>query len=581
MKKVGIILITLITVIVGSMAYVYAEESAEIFLSVDNSTGTPVLSWEVDGQVDILRAEAETMEFQVIGTSDEKIFEDNTAVPGVIYVYKISVTINDNILISNEVSLFTILEAPEPVVSNDAESGKPVLTWEPVDGAYKYEIYRAASEDGEYKKMYRQKSNVYTNKNAIAGTLYYYKVKAICESNSDADSQMSNAVKRRCDLPRPVIKVTSVASTGKNKIQWEAIKDAYKYKVYASETIDGTYSLLKTVSENEHIHKYAVPCQKYYYKVIAVYKTYTSANSAYSNAVMRTCDLARPDVKMDSNKQAKPKLTWAAIENADKYYIYRATSSSGTYKKIYTAKNNRFTNTSAEVGKTYYYKVKAVSEKTSAATSAYSLYDSRYVFNVNKKMVALTFDDGPGPYTKDIVNCLKTNKSYATFFVLGQRVNSYKGALKSAYNNGNEIGNHSYSHPMLTSLSTSGVKSQISRTDNAVKNITGQAPSVMRPPGGDFNSRVKSAVGKPLIYWSIDTLDWKTRSKSATVNSVMNNVRDGSIVLMHDIHKPTKEAALELIPKLKKKGYQLVTISDLAKYRGYTMKNGTVYYSFY
>ena len=81
--------------------------------------------------------------------------------------------------------------------------------------------------------------------------------------------------------------------------------------------------------------------------------------------------------------------------------------------------------------------------------------------------------------------------------------------------------------------------------------------------------------------WSVDTLDWKTRSKSATVNSVMNNVRDGSIVLMHDIHKPTKEAALELIPKLKKKGYQLVTISDLAKYRGYTMKNGTVYYSFY
>jgi peptidoglycan/xylan/chitin deacetylase (PgdA/CDA1 family) len=91
---------------------------------------------------------------------------------------------------------------------------------------------------------------------------------------------------------------------------------------------------------------------------------------------------------------------------------------------------------------------------------------------------------------------------------------------------------------------------------------------------------VKSAVGKPLIYWSIDTLDWKTRSKTATINSVMNNVRDGSIVLMHDIHYPTKEAALELIPKLKKKGYQIVTVSDLAKYRGYTMKAGTVYYSF-
>ena len=153
--------------------------------------------------------------------------------------------------------------------------------------------------------------------------------------------------------------------------------------------------------------------------------------------------------------------------------------------------------------------------------------------------------------------------------------------MESAYKNGNEIGNHTYSHPMLTSLSTNGVKNQITKTDKAVKNVTGESPSVMRPPGGDFNSRVRSAVGKPLIYWSIDTLDWKTQNKKSTINSVMNNVKDGSIVLMHDIHYPTKKAAMELIPKLKKKGYQLVTISDLAKYRGYNIKNGTVYYSFY
>ena len=91
---------------------------------------------------------------------------------------------------------------------------------------------------------------------------------------------------------------------------------------------------------------------------------------------------------------------------------------------------------------------------------------------------------------------------------------------------------------------------------------------------------VKKAVGKPLIQWSDDTLDWKTRSKSATVNYVMKNVQDGDIVLMHDLHEPTKEAALELIPKLKKKGYQIVTVSELAKYKGYDLKNGTVYFSF-
>ena len=117
------------------------------------------------------------------------------------------------------------------------------------------------------------------------------------------------------------------------------------------------------------------------------------------------------------------------------------------------------------------------------------------------------------------------------------------------------------------------------KTDEKVKNITGQSTIIMRPPGGAVNSTVKMAVGKPIIQWSIDTLDWKTRSKAQTVKTVMSQVEDGDIILMHDIHKPTMEAALELIPRLKKEGYQLVTVSELAEYCGYTLQNGNAYFS--
>ena len=127
-------------------------------------------------------------------------------------------------------------------------------------------------------------------------------------------------------------------------------------------------------------------------------------------------------------------------------------------------------------------------------------------------MVALTFDDGPGVYTDDIVDCLNKYGGHATFFVVGNRVNTYKKQLNYAYDSGNEIANHTYSHPILTTIGTSKIKSQISKTDKAVEKITGQKPTLVRAPGGATNKTVRKAVSKPFIHWSIDTLDWKHRN---------------------------------------------------------------------
>lgn len=199
-------------------------------------------------------------------------------------------------------------------------------------------------------------------------------------------------------------------------------------------------------------------------------------------------------------------------------------------------------------------------------------------------MVALTFDDGPGAYTDRLLNCLEKNKGKATFFMVGSSVSRYKSTVKRMADMGCELGNHSYSHPAFTTLSVSSMKDQVNSTNKVIKEAAGKKPTVFRLPYGDGfnNATVLSTLGLPSIYWSIDTMDWaNTGNSSHTVNAVLNNVRNGDIILMHDIHYATVQACEKIIPALKQRGYQLVTVSQLAKYKGKTtMKKGRTYMRF-
>lgn len=199
--------------------------------------------------------------------------------------------------------------------------------------------------------------------------------------------------------------------------------------------------------------------------------------------------------------------------------------------------------------------------------------------DLNKAMVALTYDDGPSIYTPSILNTLQQYGGTATFFVVGERVSGYSSTIRRAFDLGCEIGNHTYSHTVLTGVGVPTIQSQITSTNNAVYNVTGVSPKVMRPPGGGNNATVKGAVGMPVILWSIDTLDWKTRNSSSTQTAVLNNIKDGDIVLMHDLYSATAEASQTIIPTLVNRGYQLVTVSELADCRG-GMSNGVVYHAF-
>lgn len=222
-------------------------------------------------------------------------------------------------------------------------------------------------------------------------------------------------------------------------------------------------------------------------------------------------------------------------------------------------------------GKTYHfredgslkgYHAKKTSEKTS---------------DLKTKAVALTFDDGPSSFTGRLLDCLESNHAKATFFMTGTEIASFPDEVKRMKELGCELGNHTYDHTDLTTLSIEEISSEISKVDMQLLELTGQGATVVRPPYGSLNDTVRSTIGTPMILWSIDTLDWKTQDPDSIVKEVTDHVKDGSIILMHDIFSTTVDAAEILIPKLIEDGYELLTIHELASDRGIELSAHTTY----
>ena len=260
-----------------------------------------------------------------------------------------------------------------PVVKPDylISTGKPYIKWTAVSGASQYEVYRSGSKDGTYTLLGTTTAANYTDSKANAGYTYYYKVRAISKVRSTANSSLSATVAATCHCARPVVKPDYLISTGKPYIKWTAVSGASKYYVYRSGSKDGTYTLLGTTTATNYTDNKANAGYTYYYKVKAVSKVSSGANSYYSVVIGATCHCARPSVKITTSN-GSPRLTWNAVTGASQYEVYRATSKNGSYTKMFTTSNLSYTNTSAKAGTTYYYKVKAVSKVKSTANSAFS-----------------------------------------------------------------------------------------------------------------------------------------------------------------------------------------------------------------
>lgn len=199
----------------------------------------------------------------------------------------------------------------------------------------------------------------------------------------------------------------------------------------------------------------------------------------------------------------------------------------------------------------------------------------------SKPMVALTFDDGPQPSVGNrIMDCLAQYGGKATFFMVGERVPSYKTEVQRMVAEGHEVANHTMNHKYLQKLGAAEIQSQVTKCNDAIEAACGVRPKIMRLPGGNHNATVLANTHMPMIQWNIDTLDWKTRNAQKTVDSVLNQVKDGDIILMHELYSQSGDAALRIIPELTNRGYQLVTVSEMAAAKGHTLQAGKLYSSF-
>ena len=206
-------------------------------------------------------------------------------------------------------------------------------------------------------------------------------------------------------------------------------------------------------------------------------------------------------------------------------------------------------------------------------------FDENGVYDSSKTppLIALTFDDGPGPYTEKLLDCLEENNAKATFYMLGQNVENYPDIVKRMKDLGMELANHTYDHKDLTKLTKDQISEEIDKTSSLIQNAAGEMPDTLRPPGGSYNNQVQDLAEMPIVKWSIDTKDWKTKSEDQTYQCVMDNAQDGSVVLMHDIHEWSVDAAVRMIPDLLAEGYKLVTVQELAEAKGITLEDGQVY----
>jgi len=211
--------------------------------------------------------------------------------------------------------------------------------------------------------------------------------------------------------------------------------------------------------------------------------------------------------------------------------------------------------------------------------------DSIRELDPDKPMIALTFDDGPHfQQTPRLLELLEQYNARSTFFILGDRshfTESNKETVKLVAEAGHEIASHTYSHKDLKTLTLEQLTDEVVKARDNLYALTGEYPTMIRPPYGSYNNLVKEYSYAPLITWNLDSKDWSFRDTAKIVDHVLTEAGDGKIVLMHDIHWFTVDAIEQLLPELVARGYQIVTVRELFYYNNVELENGKVYHSSY
>jgi len=198
------------------------------------------------------------------------------------------------------------------------------------------------------------------------------------------------------------------------------------------------------------------------------------------------------------------------------------------------------------------------------------------------KYVAITFDDGPsGRYTAALLEGLSQRHVHATFFLCGYRLRTFQNLAQQIRENGHEIGLHGYTHDSMAKMNLHGISQELTETASLLPD--GYYVNLMRPPGGMLTPDVRTAAKQQhlaIAHWSVDPKDWATDDTSLIVRRVLDQVKDGDVILMHDMTDSSVEAALTLVDELHSRGFQFLTVSQLAMLRLYHLQSGEKYNSF-
>jgi len=339
------------------------------------TSGKPVLTWNaVYGATSyrIYRSTSKGSGYSLLGTTTATSYTNTGAKAGTTYYYRVKAC-NDaglspysNVVSGKVKSVTPKPAAPVVKIGHSATSGKPMLTWNAVDGAASYKVYRATSQNGTYSLLGTVTATSYTNTGAKAGTTYWYKVKAV---NSAGESAFSNVVSGKTTVT--TLTMGHSASSGKPQLTWKAVSGAASYKVYRATAKNGAYSVINTTKALTYTNVGAALGTTYYYKVEAL----NAAGKSLGFSAVVEGKVAPVLAVGYSSVSGKPQLTWKAVPGATEYQVYRATQQNSGYSKINTTTSTSYVNTGAKANTTYYYRIVAV--KGTAASDFSNIVSAR------------------------------------------------------------------------------------------------------------------------------------------------------------------------------------------------------------
>lgn len=468
-----------------------------------------------------------------------------------------------------------------PKLKGGSSSEKGVkFSWSAVKDSKYYYIYRQSLKEGKWKP-YALVDSVYTSYEdceAQPGADYSYVVRAVNEDGKT--SHYDKAVTLR-HIGVPKIRKIEGSPSGV-KVTWTKSEGCQGYALYRKNSTQSNWklvSLVKGADKLVAVDKRVTNSDIYTYTVRALWK---KSLSAYDEEGTSFRYLQAPQkLECDTDTASGNVIKWIENDEASTYLVYRRGGNSKKWSFLGKTDEGFFADKKAEAGKRYDYTVKAYSGSNyfSSASHAVSTHDRK--INPNRKMVALTFDDGPSDvHTNGILDILQKYRAKATFFVVGENIYYGRYAMARAAKMGCEIGTHTYSHIDLPSSSDEEIREEIKWTDDLVKEYTGKPTKVARAPGGEIDDRSAKIVNKPFFYWNVDTRDWESQDADSIIDIVTSSTEDGDIILMHDVYDSTLEAVEYIVPWLVREGYQLVTVSELLHYKGNVRPKAAVtYYS--